>query len=899
MLKYFDRYMLREAASPFGIGLLVYSFVLLMNQLLVFPELFIAQGIPLLTTLKLLGYLVPAILAFTVPMAVLMGVLAGLSRMSSDAEITAFKTLGIGHLRILRPLLLFAFAGWLITSFLAMWMAPAFNYKFQQTLAAAQAERLQLQLSPREFIDISGTTIYFQDVAPNQEWTNVFIKVGIPPEDTRILLAERGRLIVSAREKRAVLELHNVVQHTISSDNPDRYSISVSARVEEEINAENYFGYGGAVKRVREMTLGELTAGRREIRTRMAALEMERASLAGSSDPAVYKKRADNAVAAAHARDEIRAHDVEIHKKFALPFACWIFVFLGLPLGISTKKGGRTSGFTLSLVIILFYYIFITAGEKFAMDGRIPPWLGIWGGNIIFAVLGAWMFVRSSREIPFFARLIKRRMLLRQARFVAATPFDAPARNRRGGILGKILALLFDLVLIAGFCLATLWGGARLMDIALFDLLFAAKVAAGIFFLILLFEYFFLATFFLGGTPGVRLFAYFAGRVRPVAATPVAAPAAPEASRRLRFHWWFPNILDRYVLRKYLAIGAFAMASLLAISAVVTFFEQIDNIYRNHRSISLLLSYIWFRVPEFIHFGLPVTALTATLLAFGLLTKSNEMTAMKACGISLYRIVLPAAVMGILLGFLGFQIQERILPQSSRLANEAWDRLNSSSDSPAPANFRPWAISRTGDRIFHYGYFDSHQANWSRFSIIDIDPTAWSIRRYVYADRAELRGDNVRLENGWLREIEQGEEARFDKFKVLDLPFAKDRELFYKKNKSPAQMTVAELNRHIEDVGKLGIDTRRLQVEAGKKLAFPFVALVMTFLGLPFAFLMGKRGALVGVGISLVIAIAYWVLIGVGISLGNVGFLSVFLATWGPNLIFGFLGLTLFMRVRT
>ena len=112
MLKYFDRYMLREAAAPFGIGLLVYSFVLLMNQLLVFPELFIAQGVPLLTTLKLLGYLIPAILAFTVPMAVLMGVLAGLSRMSSDAEITACKTLGIGHLRILRPLLLFAFAGW-------------------------------------------------------------------------------------------------------------------------------------------------------------------------------------------------------------------------------------------------------------------------------------------------------------------------------------------------------------------------------------------------------------------------------------------------------------------------------------------------------------------------------------------------------------------------------------------------------------------------------------------------------------------------------------------------------------------------------------------------------------------------------------------------------------------
>jgi len=255
--------------------------------------------------------------------------------------------------------------------------------------------------------------------------------------------------------------------------------------------------------------------------------------------------------------------------------------------------------------------------------------------------------------------------------------------------------------------------------------------------------------------------------------------------------------------------------------------------------------------------------------------------------------------MGLLLGFLGFQIQERVLPKSTRLTDEAWARLTSSSDQPAPVNFRPWTINRTRDRVFHYGYFDSHRAAWTRLSIIDIDPAAWSIRRRTYADRATLRGDDVRMENGWLREFAAGAESRFEKFKTMDLPFAKDRKLFFEKNKSPAQMTVAELDNYIEDVGKLGIDTRRLRVEAGKKLAFPLVAVVMTFLGLPFAFIMGKRGALVGVGISLGIAIAYWVLIGVFISLGNVGYLSVFLGAWGPNLLFGFLGLTLFMRVRT
>jgi LPS export ABC transporter permease LptG/LPS export ABC transporter permease LptF len=799
MLKIFDRYMLREVAAPFGIGLLVYSFVLLMNQLLVFPELFIARGVPLLTTLKLLGYLIPAIMAFTVPMAVLMGVLAGLSRMSSDAEITAFKTLGIGHLRILRPLLIFAFFGWLATSVLAMWTAPIFNFKFQQTFAAARAERIQMDLSPREFNEIPGTMIYFQDVAPTREWTNVFIYAGTSEVDSRILLARRGNLNVSVHEKRAMLELHDAVQHSVVLDEPDRYSVSLYDRIEEEINAENFFGFSGAIKRVREMTYGELTAGLREINARLSALLREKAALAREAVSSAAARRAENAVAIARAGDEIRAHQVEIHKKFALPFACWIFVFLGLPLGVSTKKGGRTSGFTLSLVIILFYYVFITAGEKFAMDGRIPPWLGIWAGNILFAVLGARLFAHSAREIPFFARLVGRRPAIARS----TLPHPAPS---------------------------------------------SSSVPAG---------------------------------------------------RRFRPKTRFPNILDRYILRKYLSISVFTMSSLLAIFAIVTFFEQIDNVYRNHKSIGLLLSYVWFRFPEFIHYGLPVTALTATLLAFGLMTKSNEMTAMKACGVSLYRTVLPSVVMGLVFGLLAFQLQERILPRSAKQADEAWSRLNSSSDEPANPNFRRWTINRTRDRIFHYGYFDPQRATWSKLSIIDLDPPNWSIKRRVYAAKAELRGDALHLENGWLREFDKGTDSRFDKFEALDLPFAKDKELFYAKNKAPAQMTFGELRRSIEEVRSLGFDTRRMQVQASNKLAFPFVALVMTFLGLSFAFVMGKRGALVGVGISLVIAIAYWVLIGVFLSLGNVGFLSVFLAAWGPNLIFGLLGFYLFLRVRT
>jgi lipopolysaccharide export LptBFGC system permease protein LptF len=126
-----------------------------------------------------------------------------------------------------------------------------------------------------------------------------------------------------------------------------------------------------------------------------------------------------------------------------------------------------------------------------------------------------------------------------------------------------------------------------------------------------------------------------------------------------------------------------------------------------------------------------------------------------------------------------------------------------------------------------------------------------------------------------------------------------EKSLFLREWKAPAQMNAAELRRYIRDVEALGYGTLRDRVDLAAKAAFPFTAVIMTLLGLPFAFSMGKRGTLVGIGIGIVIAMVYWVSIGIFKSLGNVGFLSVFLAAWGPNLIFGLGGAYLLLTTRT
>ena len=227
MLKRIDRYILREIIPPFLLGLLAYTFVLLMNQILLYAEIFIARGVSLKAILHLLLYLIPSVLAFTIPMAVLLGILAGLSRMSSDSEITALKTLGIRNRRLLKPLLLFAAAGFVVTSAFTLFLAPRSNFLFVETYAQAVLEKVQFRINPRQFNEsLPDTVIYFQELGDKGAWEDVFIHISDAPDKHRIILAREGRLDYFPEERRAMLDLTEGVIHSYPPADPEAYSMT-------------------------------------------------------------------------------------------------------------------------------------------------------------------------------------------------------------------------------------------------------------------------------------------------------------------------------------------------------------------------------------------------------------------------------------------------------------------------------------------------------------------------------------------------------------------------------------------------------------------------------------------------------------------------------------------------
>jgi len=805
MLKFFDRYLLREITPPFFIGLLVYSFVLLMNQIFILSELFIAKGVSLGVVIQIFLYLVPSVLAFAVPMSVLMGVLAGLGRLSSDSEIVAFKTLGIHNTRILRPLLIFGVGGWLATSFLALYLAPWANYQWVQTLTRSVLAKVQLKINPREFNEqIPQTVIFIQDITSENKWENIFVYLTHSPEEPRAIFARTGRLNLFPQAKRATLELFDGAIHTVPRADPERYSVTRFNRVEEEISIESLFAQFSSEKRVREKDIGELFSGVKTIQSNIVRLEAERTKVGRESGltsaAAARLKEIEQELRQSDRRN--RSHWVEIHKKFALPFVCLVFIVLGIPLGISTRKGGRTSGFTISLVIILIYYVLITAGEKWAMEGKISPFLGMWGPNFLFLLAGAYLFARSSKESP----------LLRLS-----------SRAGKG--------------------------------------------------------------------PGAK---------RVI----IRVPVSPRATQLFAWSWprlslRFPNILDRYIMRKFSVVFLLIFFALISISIIVTFFERIDHIYEHNKPLSLLFRYIEYRIPEFVHYILPVSVLTATLLTLGLLTKSNEITAMKACGVSVYRLILSVVFIAVFVSLFAFALQERVLPSANKKAEAVWNAIN---DRPARSyNFmdRRWVLSRKKDRIFHYSYYEPLSRAFSQLSVYDVNLSSWSLERRIYGEKARLESNTLNLLAGWSRRFSGDWPVQFEAFQEMSLRLEEDPGYFVKEWKEPSLMNYQELKTYTAEVKEMGFNTTRFKVDLNSKLSFPFVSLIMALLAIPFAFSMGKRGTLVGLGLSIVIAMFYWGALGIFQSLGYVNFLSAFLAAWGPNLIFGPVGLYLLFRVRT
>ncbi len=776
MFRLLSRYIFREILTSAVLGTLLATAVIFLQHVDKLFAVLLGSNPGPRTVLTLLALALPPVLPWTIPFGALVGILIGLGRMASDGEITAMRAAGVSSRKVIAPVLLFAVLGAALAALASLRLTPYAARESTRIINELVATELSAEIAPRVFNEnFPNTILYVGDVRPGRPgdpvvWRTVFLADVTPPEQRKHGMGDKadGPLVTVARTALAVSDpKSNLIQLTMH----DRSSHEMGT----DRMAHDSFA----------PTWTQALDAKPPKQESLAYSAMNTRLLMRYSGPD---------------RTEV---GIELHRRFALPVACIMLALVGIPLGIATRKGGKSAGYVIALFLGFFcYHLSSVTLINIARQHTLPVPLAIWLPDAAFGLAG----------LVFLGRMER--------------PGD---RDLLGGLQSAFGAL-------AG----------------------AFKSRTG----------------------------------KPFAGTRFA-------------HWrihFLPQIVDTYILSNFLFYLVLVLASFVCMTLVYNFFELMGDMIRNHIPLTDMFTYLFFLSPKLIYDTLPISVLVAVLVNFGVLSKQNEVTAFKACGVSLYRLALPILIGSALFSAGLFAFDYYYLPGANRKQEALRDQIKGRPKQTYLSPERKW-IMGSGSRIYYYKYFDTTAKVMAGVNVFELDPNSFQLTRQILAERAYW-SPSVKtwiFENGWSSDFQSANDRspRHD-FQAATFPgLTEPPDYFLKEAVADKQMNFRQLDRYIGDLQQSGFDTVRLRVQFYRKFSVPLFALIMALIAVPFGFLVGSRGAMTGIGVSIAIAVAYW---GIGTlfeKIGEVNQLPPGMAAWAPDVVFGLAGVYLLLRMRS
>jgi LPS export ABC transporter permease LptG len=355
------------------------------------------------------------------------------------------------------------------------------------------------------------------------------------------------------------------------------------------------------------------------------------------------------------------------------------------------------------------------------------------------------------------------------------------------------------------------------------------------------------------------------------------------------------------ILRDFSMYLAMILLSFLLLTLVFTFFELLGDIVRNHIPMMMVGDYLLNVSPSMIYIMVPLSVLLAVLTTLGLLQKSNEITAMMATGISIYRVIFPVLIIAGLLSGALYYFDQHYIPE----ANQRQETLrNEIKGKPAQTYLRPdrkWIFGEH-NTIYYYQFFDPDQNTFANITAFQFDPATFELTERVHAARAHWSAQLNKwvFEQGWARTFHDSAMETYHAFDADTFPLFIEPPSYFKKDvRQSSEMNSQELRAYIADLQQSGFDVVRLRVQLQKKFAYPVITLVMAVLAVPFSLSPGRKGALTGIAVALATAIIYFVAAGLFEAMGNASQLPAAMAAWAPDMIFGLLGGYMLLKVPT
>lgn len=356
--------------------------------------------------------------------------------------------------------------------------------------------------------------------------------------------------------------------------------------------------------------------------------------------------------------------------------------------------------------------------------------------------------------------------------------------------------------------------------------------------------------------------------------------------------------LQRYVLREYLKILSLTLSSLILIYVVVLFFQKIDDFIKYQAPFYFIFEYLLYKVPEVtFQWTLPYAVLLATVLTLGMLSRHSEITAMKAGGVSLYRITLPLLLLALMVSVFSFLGNEYLVPISNRRGQYLLSvEVRKEQPSSFFKNYKIWYHS--DHRIYNIQLLDPEKKILKGFTLYQFDQNFRCVQR-IDAREAKWREGKWWLYDGATRDFDESGSIQTTFFEEMEYALAEHWEAFQTIERKSREMSYSELRTYIHKIQSAGYDATRYLVDLYAKYSYPLLNLIMVLIGVPFALKTGRSGGVaLGIGISVLIGFAYGVTFYVFLSFGKSGILSPLLSSWTPTLLFGLTGIFTLMSIR-
>jgi LPS export ABC transporter permease LptG/LPS export ABC transporter permease LptF len=780
-LRILTRYILGEILSHALIGCALFTFILFMRELPHILEMVVRNSSTLSNVTEVFLFTLPNFFTLTIPMGVLVGVLLGLSRLAADSEIVAMRASGLGIGYFVRVASIVAVGGTLLGLVNALYVAPRANQGILN-LDRLLATQASYEIQPRVFYeDFKDKVLYVQDVISGTgaaNWRQVFMADVTDPSTPKITTAASAT-VVNDSTTELLMRLRDGTEHEQPvAGQPQQYNISTFTVEDLPFTpSQQNEGHLGRVD------------------TPLYALPLHEL-LRRSKGP------------------DGKRFLIEVHKRFAYPAACFVLMLVGVPLGVTSRRGGKSSAWVFTILLVCLYYSLSLFGTALGKQNWISAFAAVWLANILFAAGGLfllWQMASGGRVLSALTSLSSR------------TPKAAAAPAESNG---------------------------------------APKTAW-------------------------------------------AARIFPSLQRNSARHA-FPRILDEYVVREFLFMFFLVLCGFVMLMLVFTFFELISDILRNRIPLSTVGQYLINLTPSMLYQIAPLAVLIAVLVTFGVLNRNSEIIAMKATGISLYRLVVPVIAIAAVLAVSLFLFDEFYLPQANRRQEALRNIIKGRPPQTVLHPEQRWVFGQPNagepGRIFYYQFFDAAHQEFANLSVFEFDPSSFAITRRIFASRVYWDSDHGtwNFENGWQRDIEGENSKAYREFaQTTFAEIHEDPGYFTKEEKQSQEMNFGELQRYISALSQSGFDTMRLRFDLWHKLSYPLIAIVMAGLAIPFALSMGRRGSLTGIAVAIGVALTYFVADSFFRALGNVNYLPAALAAWSPDVLFGLVGGYLLLRTPT